>query len=85
LPFPDQLDLAGDAAWHRVWRAQVPMIGIPLMGLPGLTVSTGMVGQTPVGVQLVAGRFREDLCLAAGEAIEAGGVPPFPIDPVGMA
>jgi amidase len=85
LPFPDQLDLAGDEAWHRVWRAQTPMIGIPLMGLPGLTVSTGMVGRTPVGVQLVAARFREDLCLAAGEAIEAGGVPPSPIDPVGMA
>jgi amidase len=84
LPFPDQLDLQGDEAWHRVWRAQVPMIGIPFMGLPGLVVSTGMVGQVPVGVQLVAARFREELLLAAGEAIEAGGVPPSPIDPVGM-
>jgi amidase len=84
LPFPDQLDLKGDEAWHRVWRAQMPMVGIPLMGLPGLTVSTGMVGQTPVGVQLVAARFREELLLLAGEAIEAGGVPPAPIDPVGM-
>jgi amidase len=45
-------------------------------------VSTGMVGNTPVGVQLVAGRFREDLCLAAGEAIEARGVPPMPVEPV---
>jgi amidase len=52
------------------------------MGLPGLTVSTGMVGGTPVGVQLIAGRYREDLCLLAGEAIEAGGVPVAPIDPV---
>ena len=26
-----------------------------------------------VGVQVVAGRYREDLCLAAGEAIEAAG------------
>jgi amidase len=60
------------------------MIGIPLMGLPGLVVSTGMVGQVPVGVQLVAARFREEVLLLAGEAIEAGGVPPAPIDPVGM-
>ena len=37
---------------------------------------------TPVGVQVTAGRYREDLCLLAGEAIEAGGVPPAPIDPV---
>jgi amidase len=35
-----------------------------------------------VGVQIVAGRYREDLCLAAGEAIEAGGVPSSPVDPV---
>jgi amidase len=61
------------------------MIGTPFMGLPGLTVSTGLVGTTPVGVQVVAGRYREDLCLAAGEAIEAGGAPPSPIDPVGYA
>ena len=33
------------------------------------------------GVQLVAGRYREDLLLAAGAAIEAAGVPPAPVDP----
>jgi amidase len=82
LPFPDQLDLRDEDSFHRVWRAQMPQIAIPFMGLPALTVSTGLVGRIPVGVQLVAGRFREDLCLAAGEAIEAGGVPPSPIDPV---
>jgi amidase len=43
-----------------------------------------MVGQVPVGVQLVGARFREELLLLAGEAIEAGGVPPSPVDPVGM-
>jgi amidase len=52
------------------------------MGLPALTVSTGLVGRVPVGVQLVSGRYREDLCLLAGEAIEAGGTPSAPIDPV---
>jgi amidase len=82
LPFPDGLDHRDDASFARVWRAQVPQIAIPFMGLPGLTVSTGLVGRVPVGVQLVSGRYREDLCLLAGEAIEAGGVPPSPIDPV---
>jgi len=53
------------------------------MGLPGLSVAMGSamssVGPSPVGVQIVAGRYREDLCLAAGEVIEAAG------DPVSIA
>jgi amidase len=82
LPFPDQLDCKDDASFARVWHAQLPQIAIPFMGLPGLTVSTGLVGRIPVGVQLLSGRYREDLCLAAGEAIEAGGTPSAVIDPV---
>ena len=81
LPFPDHLDRKDDASFARVWHAQMPQIAIPFMGLPGLTVSTGLVGRIPVGVQLVSGRYREDLCLAAGEAIEAGGTPSAAIDP----
>ena len=83
LPFPDGLDRRDDASFARVWRAQMPQIGIPFMGLPALTVSTGLVGRIPVGVQVVSGRYREDLCLLAGEAIEAGGTPASPVDPVG--
>jgi len=82
LPFPDGLDLRDEASFARVWQAQLTQIAIPFMGLPGLTVSTGLVGRVPVGVQVVSGRYREDLCLLAGEAIEAGGTPPTPIDPV---
>ncbi len=82
LPFPDRLDVRDEASFARVWRAQLPQIAIPFMGLPALTVSTGLVGRVPVGVQLVSGRYREDLCLLAGEAIEAGGTPPAPVDPV---
>lgn len=82
LPFEWQLDLKGDASLERVLRAQMPQIALPFIGMPGLTVSTGLVGRVPVGVQVVAGRYREDLCLLAGEAIEAGGVPASPVDPV---
>ena len=81
LPFPDGLDRRDAASFERVWRAQMPQIAIPFMGLPALTVSTGLVGRVPVGVQVVSGRYREDLCLLAGEAIEAGGTPSAPIDP----
>ncbi|WGJ89308.1 amidase family protein [Achromobacter mucicolens] len=79
LPFPDNLDLQGDAAYARVWRAQMTQIGLPFMGLPGLSVAMGSAmssaGPSPVGVQVVAGRYREDLCLATGEIIEAAGEP----------
>jgi amidase len=82
LPFPDQLDLQGNAAFQRVWDAQFLLRATPALGLPALTVSTGLVGQTPVGVQIIANRYREDLCLRAGEAIESRGTPPAPIDPL---
>jgi len=52
-PFPDGLDLA---SFHRVWEAQLTQVGLPFMGLPCLTVFTGHLG-----VQIVAGRYREDL------------------------
>src|SRR5207248_5859844 len=83
LPFTDQLDRKDEASFTRVWHAQLPQIAIPFMGLPGLTVSTGLVGRVPVGVQLVSGRYSEDVCLAAGESIEAGGSPSAAIDPAG--
>jgi amidase len=80
-PFPDLLDLESPAAFRRVFAAQLTQVGLPLMGLPGLTVSTGVTKGVPIGVMLVAERFREDLLLRAGEAIEQGGTPHVPIDP----
>lgn len=81
LPFPDLLDVQSPDAFRRVMEAQLTQVGLPLMGLPGLTVTTGLVGRTPVGVQLIAGRYREDILLQAGSDIEAGGVPASPVDP----
>lgn len=82
LPFEDGLDLPDRKGFRWVMERQHFMAGLPVIGVPALTVSTGLVGSSPVGVQIVAGRGREDLCLSAGEAIEARGVPPMPIDPV---
>jgi amidase len=81
LPFRDQEDVESPEAFRRIIAAQLTQVGLPLMGLPGLAVTTGMVGTVPVGVQLVAGRYREDLLLAAGAVIEAAGVPAAPVDP----
>ncbi len=55
---------------HGLLRAQAPLLGTAMMGLPGLAVPTGMVNGLPVGVQIVTWRFREDLALRAGELIE---------------
>jgi amidase len=82
LPFADDADMGGPDAFKDVWEAQLVQTGLPLMSMPGLVVSTGMVGTAPMGVQLIASRYREDLLLDAGAAIEAGGMPPSPIDPV---
>ena len=78
LPFADDLDVRD---FDRVMRAQLVQVGLPAIGVPGLTVSTGVVGATTVGCASGGGRFSEDLCLLAGEVIEAGGAPPAPIDP----
>jgi amidase len=81
LPFPDDLDLQGDQGFQRVWNAQWLLRAFPAVGLPGLSVATGSADGTPTGVQIVAARFREDLCLRAGADIEARGVRIEAIDP----
>ncbi|HEY4253869.1 MAG TPA: amidase family protein [Roseomonas sp.] len=81
LPFRDQEDVESPQAFRRIIEAQLTQVGLPLMGLPGLTVTTGLVGTIPVGVQLLAGRYREDLLLDAGRVIEAAGQPESPVDP----
>lgn len=81
LPFAQQQDVSSEGAFEAIMESQLPQLALPTIGLPGLTVSTGLVGNTPVGVQLIGGRYREDVLLAAGAAIERGGTPPSPVDP----
>ena len=50
--------------------AQSPQLATALLGLPGLSVPTGQSDGIPLGVQLVASRYREDRCLTAGEVVE---------------
>ena len=73
LPFLQQQDVQSETAFKAIMEAQLIQRALPAMGLPGLTVSTGFVGKIPVGVQLITGRFREDILLAAGADIERTG------------
>ncbi|KVL42606.1 amidase [Burkholderia territorii] len=81
-PFAIDADQRGDDAMRDIVDMQGPLLATALLGLPGLSVPTGVRGGVPTGVQLVAGRFQEALCLAAGEAIEARAGTFTPIDPV---
>lgn len=68
-PFDDHADLGGAAAFARIWEAQLTQVGLPLTGLPALAVATAPSAGRPMGVQLVAGPFREDLLFDAGAVI----------------
>ncbi len=79
--FPDHLDVTSEVGFDRVLEAQLTQVALPYFGVPALTVSTGLSGTAPVGVQLVGPRYREDLLFDAGNVIERAGVPPSPVDP----
>ncbi len=51
-------------------RSFAPSVTMNLLGLPSVMVPTGVADGLPTGVQLVSTRFREDVCLAAAEAVE---------------
>ncbi|TQL66311.1 amidase [Nocardioides albertanoniae] len=80
--FPVDLDQQGPDAFRSILAAQQPMLALAMLGLPALSVPTGLHDGLPIGVQVVADRFREDLCFEAGEAIQDGmGKAMTPIDP----
>jgi amidase len=81
LPFRFGQDQEDHAVVRALLDAQRSLLAIPALGFPSLAVPTGIAGGKPVGVQVVAGRFREDVCLAAGEVIEARASTFTPIDP----
>jgi amidase len=80
-PFPQGLDVSGQEGFDWLYRAQWPLLPAPLLGLPAVSVPTGMAEGLPLGVQLIAPRWREELALDAAEVIEAAFPMPTPIDP----
>ncbi|WP_341887084.1 amidase family protein [Variovorax sp. YR752] len=80
-PFPVDADQRGSAAMREILDAQSPLLSTAILGLPGLSVPMGLRRGLPTGVQLVSDRFREDLCLAAAEVLEAEAGPVAVVDP----
>lgn len=80
-PFLQGADTQSEDAFHEIVRTQAPCFAVPLLGLPAISVPTGIADGLPTGVQLIASRFREDLVLDAAEVIECQLGPMTPIDP----
>ena len=65
-------DLKGDAAVRTLFENDLRFnAALSVLGLPVATTPVGFAGGNPIGVQLLASRYREDVCLDAAAAIEA--------------
>jgi amidase len=80
LPPPFDLDLTADGQASVLASLRACLLA-PALGLPGVSVPVGTCGTLRPGVQVMAGRFREDLCLDTAEVIESAEGEIVPIDP----
>lgn len=71
-PVPEtNADLKGpDRIRALFWNDLRFMSAINVLGLPAAVVPVGLAKGAPVGVQVIASRYREDICLDAAAAIE---------------
>jgi amidase len=63
-------DLEGSDAVVKLMESARYMTGLPALGLPALAVPVGEHNGLPHGVEIVARRWRDDLCLDAAEEIQ---------------
>lgn len=70
-PFKLGRDQQGTAEVAKLVAALAPMLATPMLGVPGVSVPIGFRDGIPMGVQIIAAQYRDDLCLDAAEVIEA--------------
>ena len=80
-PFDAGWDTESDENALATFESMRFVTPVNILGLPAAAVPTGLADGLPVGVQVVGNRFREDLCLAAAEAIEVRLGTVTPVDP----
>ena len=82
LPWPADADLDPQTGLDVLLRTIGFITPGNVLGLPAVALPAGIADGLPRGVQIYADRWREDLCLAAAEIIEARLPAICPIDPV---
>ena len=68
--FAHGYDIAGPTSAADIVNLIRFVTPMNLLGLPVVCVPTGIAAGLPMGVQVIADRFREDVCLDAAAAIE---------------
>lgn len=79
--FKQNIDIESVASNRHLMEVQWPMMAVPLLGFPAISVPVSVFEGLPTGVQLVGRRFREDTLFDAAEVIEAHASILTPIDP----
>ena len=69
-PFEQDADIASPERGAALVAAQWPMAAVPILGFPAATVPSALVDGLPMSVQLIGGRFEEEIVLDAAQAIE---------------
>lgn len=70
LPYDLGEDQRHDLDFEEFYRRLAPTTATPILGLPGLSAPMGLAQSRPVGVHLIADRYREDVLLDAGAVLE---------------
>lgn len=80
-PFPQNDDETSGARTAEIFTANRLTYAMNLLGLPSVAVPTGVNNTVPMGVQIIAPRYREDMALDAAQAVEDATGIMTPIDP----
>jgi amidase len=80
-PFEVGADIRDADANQQIAHTMNLTVSVNLLGLPSVALPVGVANGLPVGVQLVADRYRETTALAAASAVEARVGTFTPIDP----
>ena len=69
-PFIVGEDARSEVSINAVLQSMRMVVSMNLLGLPVVTLPTGIAGGLPQSVQVIGDRFHESLCLQAAEVIE---------------
>jgi len=81
LPWPADADLDPTSGLDLMLSTARFITPANVLGLPAIAMTTGLADGMPMGIQVYADLWREDLCLEAAAIIEAGSRQVTPTDP----